>query len=119
MTINQCHSTATFRRLCPPASASGTSSPGALQALGNLLRLRGILVSGAPEKQASGDAPHRDRGVELRSYAKEVVFHGGRAGPLRKGDTGRGVAQRLEFLLEGAVELRVHPGAAAHGAGLC
>ena len=106
--------------LCTPASvASGlglTFAPCRSQPACNLFGLLDILVRGAPEEQASGDASHRDRGVELRSHAQEAVFHGGRAGPLRKGDTGRGVVERLDVSLEGLIELRIHPGAAAYPA---
>jgi hypothetical protein len=90
-----------------------------LETLRDCLRLFEVFGRGAPEEQASGDASHGDRGVELLDHAEDAVFHGGRAYTLRKCDARRSVAQRLEFLLEGVIELRVHPGAAAHGAGLC
>jgi len=118
MTINQFHSTAAFRCLCTPASASGTSSPGALQALCDLPRLRNIFSGGAPEEQASGDTSHGDRGVELCGHAEDAVFHAGRTGPLRKRDAGGGVPEGFDFFLEGVIKLGGHPGASAHSAGL-
>jgi hypothetical protein len=119
--LSKPHSPMRPARLASAASATGRVSglPGGLEPGTDLLGLLEVLVSGTPEEQASGDASHGDRGVERCSHAKEAVFHGGRAGPFRKRDTGRGVVERLDFFLEGLIERRVHPGSAAHAAGLC
>ncbi len=49
---------------------------------------------------------------------QDAVFHGGPADPLRNRHTGGGVLEGGDFVFQGAVEFRVHPGASAHGAGL-
>jgi hypothetical protein len=103
VTRNPSHSTAAFRRLCPPASASGTSSPGSLQALGNLPRVRDIFSGRAPEEQASGNLPDRERHPQLCGHAEHTVFHGGWICALRNHQAGGGGVQRLESLLEGLI----------------
>jgi hypothetical protein len=92
-------------------------APGGLQALCDVFGLLDIFIAGALEEQASGNFPDGHRHAERCNYAKDAVFHRGRAGTLRDGHAGSGVVQGLEFLLEGAIQLRVYPGPAAHAAG--
>jgi hypothetical protein len=60
-----------------------------------------------------------DRGIELCGHAEEAVVHRGEACALRKRDAGGGIPEGFDLFLEGLLERRVHPGAAAHGAGFC
>jgi hypothetical protein len=102
-----------------PASADTglACAPGWLETLRDFLRLREVFGRGMPEEQTTGDASHSDRGVELGGDAEDTVFHRGGACPLRKREARRPVVQGLNFFLKGVIKLRVHPGAAAHGAG--
>jgi hypothetical protein len=76
-----------------------------------------IFGRGAPEEQASGNFSDRHRYVECCGDTENAILQGGGARPFRDRHASRAVAQRLEFLLEGVIQLRVHPGAAAHTAG--
>src|SRR5882724_2142259 len=107
--------------LCTPASAdTGLAfALGWLETLSDFFRLIEVFGSGAPKEHASGHFSNRQRYPEFCSHAEEAVFHRGGACPLRKRETRRRVVERLNFFLEGVIQLRVHPGAAAHGAGFC
>jgi hypothetical protein len=78
-----------------------------------------IFRRGAPEEQASGNFSDRHRYVECCGDTENAILQGGGARPIRERHASSAVAQRLEFLVEGVIELRVHPGAAAHTAGFC
>jgi hypothetical protein len=107
-------------QLAPPLARAGPAfAPGWLEPLRDGLRLLEVLGCGAPEEQASGHFSDRQRYPEFCGHAEDAVFHGGRACPLRKHEARRRVVQGLNFFLEGVIQLRVHPGAAAHGAGFC
>jgi hypothetical protein len=89
-----------LNRLAPAlAKAAPAFTLGWLEPLRDFFRLLEVFCCGAPEKQASGNAPHGDRGVELCGHAEEAVFHGGRTGPLRKREARRRVIQGLNFLV--------------------
>jgi hypothetical protein len=90
--------------------------PSGLEPSGDLLSLVEIFVSRAPEDEASGDSPDGDRNTELCGDAEDAVFHRGSAGAVWERHAGGGVVQGLDFLLEGAIKLRVHAGSAAHAA---
>ena len=90
-----------------------------LETLRDYLRLLEVFGRGAPEEQASGHFSDRQRYPEFCGHAEEAVFHRGGACPPRKRDARRRVVQGLNFFLEGLIKLRVHSGAAAHGAGFC
>jgi hypothetical protein len=105
--------------LASTASATGRllGMPGGLETSSDFFGLPEVLVGRAPEEQASTDASHGHRNGELCGHAEEAVFHGGWAGPLRQREAGRGVIERLDFFLDGLVELRIHPGPTAYAAG--
>jgi hypothetical protein len=88
-----------------------------MYALRDFLGLCEVPVRGAPEEKTAGAFADGERDVQFSGHAEEALVHGGRACPLRKGDTGRGVPQRLDVCLEGEVEIRVYAGALAHAAG--
>ena len=107
-------------QLAPALARTGPAfALGWLETLRDFLRLREVFGCGAPEDEACGNFPDRERNPQFRAHAEEAVFHGGRARPLRQRDAGGSIPEGFDFFLEGIVELRVHPGAAAHGAGFC
>jgi hypothetical protein len=106
--------------LAPVLARAGPAfALGRLETLSDCLRLLEVFGGGAPEEQASGHFSDRQRYPEFCGYAEEAVFHRGGACPLRKREARRRVVERLNFFLKGVIQLRVHPGAAAHGAGFC
>jgi hypothetical protein len=108
------------RPLAPALARAGPAfALGWLETLSDFLRLLEVFGHGTPEEQASGNTSDRDGDIELCSHAEDAVFHRGGTCPLRNRDAGSGVVERLDFSLEGLIELRVHPGAPAHGAGFC
>ena len=104
---------------CTPASAaSGLAiTLGRREPLCDGLRLSEVFGCRAPEEQASEHFSDRQRYPECCGYAEDAVFHRGEACPLRKREARRRAVERLNFFLEGVIQLRVHPGAAAHAAG--
>ena len=102
-----------------PASADTglTCALAWLETLRDCLRLLEVFGRGAPEEQASGHFSDRQRYPEFCGHAEEAVFHRGGACPLRKHEARYSVVQGLNFFLKGVIQLRVHPGAEAHGAG--
>jgi hypothetical protein len=107
-------------QLAPASVDTGLAfAPSRLETLRNCLRLLEVFGRGAPEEQASGHFSDRQRYPEFCGHAEEAVFHRGGACPLRQREARRRVVERLNFFLEGVIQLRVHPGAAAHGAGFC
>jgi len=65
-----------FPWLCTPTltGAGAAVALGSLEAAGGLLGLLEILLARAPEDDAAGHAPHRERDVELMGDAQEIVF---------------------------------------------
>jgi hypothetical protein len=108
-----------YAALCTPASAdTGLAfALGWLETLRDFFRLLEVFGRGTPKEQASRHFSDRQRYPKLCGHAEDAVFHGGRTGPLGNRDACCTIVQRLNFFPEGVVELRVHPGAAAHMAG--
>jgi hypothetical protein len=80
-----------------PSGAGLWSSLGCLEPGTDLFGLLDILVRGAPENDASGHTPDRDKDVELCGHAEDAGFHGRDARALRNHQAGGGVVQRLDF----------------------
>ena len=103
--------------LCPSASAR-TSAPASsldtLQALCDLAGLLDVLISRAPEEEASSYSTNSDRDSHVARHPKNPVFHGGLIGAWWKGHASRVFGQRLDFGLEGLIELGIHARTPAH-----
>src|SRR5262245_54338909 len=63
--------------------------------------LAGELLRRAPEDEAAGDSPNGDRNTELCGHTENAVFHRGETCAVRERHAGGGVAQCLDFFLEG------------------
>jgi hypothetical protein len=108
-----------YAALWTPASAdTGLAfALGWLETLSDFFRLLEVFGRGTPQEQASRYFSDRQRYPECCGHAEDAIFHSGRTCPLGNRDACCRIVQRLNFFLEGVVELRVHPGAAAHTAG--
>ncbi len=100
-----------------PLSGSLAGLSPCLEAAGGLPGLLDVFIAGALKEQASRNSPDGDRHLELGGEAQDAILHGVLACPRRHRDAGSGVVQRLDFLLEGVIELGVHAGPSAHTAG--
>jgi hypothetical protein len=119
--LSKPHSPMRPARLASAASATGRLSglPGGLEPGTDLLGLLEVLVGRAPEEQASGYAPDGYRHVELDCDAANPVLHRRQARAVRERHADRLIRERLHPRPEFLIELRVHAGAAAHGASFC
>ena len=86
--------------LCMPAPSPGSlSSPlGRPQPRRDFFGLLDVLISRAPEQQASGYAADGDGDPELSGDAQEPVFHRGRACAVREGHPCRCRPVGFDFL---------------------
>jgi hypothetical protein len=99
-------------------SLCGMLLPPAPQPAGGLLGLLEILLAGAPENDAAGHTPDRNRDVELAGDLVNVVFHALRPDLRAQMDADRLGRQRLNFGAERLIEHGLHAGpTTAHPAG--
>jgi hypothetical protein len=92
--------------------------PRGLKARDRLSGFYEIFVSRPPEDKPARYAADGERNVEVVGYAGDPVLHGVGACPFREGHASGGVVQRLNFCLEGVVEVWVNAGASGYAAGL-
>jgi hypothetical protein len=101
-----------------PSGAGLWASLGGLEPAGGLLGLLDILITRAPEEQASGHAPDGHGDPELGSDAQEPVFHGALACAVGERHAHGLICQRSDPRPQLLIERWVHAWPAAHAAGL-
>ena len=87
-------------QLAPASVDTGLAfAPSRLETLRDCFRLLEVFGRGAPEEQAPRDFANGERSLQFAGHTKDAVLHRGGACPLRNGDAGSGVVERLDFSL--------------------